>query len=489
MSENIPRQQDQTSSMDKTPALSKRLLAAIPDILMTIAGDGEILTYHIPSQAPPIWQDIAQKPHLPQLMEAMTSSEECKDVLTIWSQALEGSGTGITSFSTFVAASEYRYEIRFAPMEAHRELVAIIRDVTSSYKANRELAKSEKRYRTLVENMNEGVALTDIREEILFVNDRLADIFNVDKEGLIGTTSYSLFSDPKIQDIIKSKIPGRKGGSSETYELDFRRKDGKKMCILIAAAPHYGENGEYQGAIALVTDISDRKQAELKLIEKNQELDAFVYKASHDLKGPLASILGVIHIARDEIQEATAHKYLDLITRSTKRLDLILSELIDLTRLNKSQLALQELNMEQIIDEIVSSLKHLPHADKINYHKIIQLQNPLVSDIKLIHSIIQNLTVNAINYHNFEQQNPKIIFSVVTKGEYAAIKVEDNGIGIPMRLQKRVFEMFYRGNTQSKGSGLGLYIVKSAVDRLKGEIDLESEEGKGTGITIRIPQS
>ncbi|MEL7064446.1 MAG: PAS domain S-box protein, partial [Bacteroidota bacterium] len=200
--------------MDKTPALSKRLLAAIPDILMTIAGDGEILTYHIPSQAPPIWQDIAQKPHLPQLMEAMTSSEECKDVLTIWSQALEGSGTGITSFSTFVAASEYRYEIRFAPMEAHRELVAIIRDVTSSYKANRELAKSEKRYRTLVENMNEGVALTDIREEILFVNDRLADIFNVDKEGLIGTTSYSLFSDPKIQDIIKSKIPGRKGGSS-----------------------------------------------------------------------------------------------------------------------------------------------------------------------------------------------------------------------------------------------------------------------------------
>ncbi|MEL6133891.1 MAG: HAMP domain-containing sensor histidine kinase, partial [Bacteroidota bacterium] len=179
---------------------------------------------------------------------------------------------------------------------------------------------------------------------------------------------------------------------------------------------------------------------------------------------------------------------LDLITRSTKRLDLILSELIDLTRLNKSQLALQELNMEKIIDEIVSSLKHLPKADKITYQKSFQLDRPLVSDIKLIHSIIQNLTVNAINYHNFDQETPKITFSVIRKGEYAAISVKDNGIGIPLRLQNRVFEMFYRGNTQSKGSGLGLYIVKSAVDRLKGEIDLESEEGKGTQITIRIPQ-
>jgi signal transduction histidine kinase len=241
------------------------------------------------------------------------------------------------------------------------------------------------------------------------------------------------------------------------------------------------------GTIAIITDITGRKQAELKLHEKNQELDSFTYKASHDLKGPLASIIGLSNVAHDEVKDEKALHYFDLIEKSTKRLDAILTDLIDLARLNKTIAELQPISVENLIQDIIESLKHRMGAEKMTFTVDVATHREFKTDVNLLTSILQNLIVNSINYHNSENPAPRIDIRVMEKGDQLLFSIEDNGVGIPEKMKDRVFEMFYRANTKSTGSGLGLYIVKNSIEKLHGEYHLKSEEGEGTTFTFSLP--
>ena len=368
-------------------------------------------------------------------------------------------------------------------------LVGIARDITDRLHQEEALRQSEQKYRTLVEKMNEGLILTDNDETILFVNNRLCEILGRDKKELLGYRSYEVLGSNEASQTIKNKSALRLKGLSDQYELQLQHKNGDTIWVLVAGAPYIDSNGDAIGTIAIITDITDRKATELKLQEKNNELDAFVYKASHDLKGPLASIIGVTNIARDEVQVPEATRYFDLISKSTERLDNILSELLDVTRINKAQLNYEPINVPFIIDDIINSLKHLPKSQYIDFQKEIHISNGFQSDKKLLTSILQNLIVNSINYHNPQAQPPVVRVSVKEKFQNKIeFQVSDNGQGIPTRMQQKVFEMFYRGNTQSKGSGLGLYIVKNSIEKLQGSCELQSEPGSGTTFSFILPK-
>ena len=369
-------------------------------------------------------------------------------------------------------------------------LVGIARDITDRLHQEDALKQSEQKYRTLVEKMNEGLILTDNDETILFVNNRLCEILGRDKKELLGYRSYEVLGSGEASQIIKNKTALRLKGISDQYELQLQHKNGDTIWVLVAGAPYIDSNGDAIGTIAIITDITDRKSTEIKLQEKNNELDAFVYKASHDLKGPLASIIGVTNIARDEVKLPEATRYFDLISKSTERLDNILSELLDVTRINKAQLNYEPINIPFIIDDIINSLKHLPKSQHIDFQKDIHINNGFQSDKKLLTSILQNLIVNSINYHDPKAQPPVVRVSVKEKFKNKIeFQVSDNGQGIPTRMQQKVFEMFYRGNTQSKGSGLGLYIVKNSIEKLQGSCELQSEPGSGTTFSFVLPNS
>jgi hypothetical protein len=279
----------------------------------------------------------------------------------------------------------------------------------------------------------------------------------------------------------------RQQGLSDRYELPLRKQNGDLIWVMITGSPYVNSAGDIIGTIAIITDITARKATELKLQDKNSQLDAFVYRASHDLKGPLASIIGISNIARAEVDDLKAHKFFDMIAKSTKRLDLILSELIDVTRINKAQIKWEEVEMEKFVQEMIQSLQHLPHAEKIEFEVNIQLTEVPITDRKLMTSILQNLIVNSIIYQNPKADPPRVHILIREQFDRMLIEVGDNGVGIPDRMKARVFEMFYRGNTQSKGSGLGLYIVKSAVEKLNGSCEMESEEGEGTRFLLAFP--
>ena len=247
------------------------------------------------------------------------------------------------------------------------------------------------------------------------------------------------------------------------------------------------ENGFLIRTWGVQTDITERKKTEKELLETNQELDTFFYKASHDLKGPLASVMGIVNLARFEMQNEITDKYFGMIETSVKRLDRTLMDLIELARTRKGANKLNKINLKSLIEEILNSLKHVPDFSRINFEIKIDHNLEIIADKVLILSVFQNLIHNAINYCN--HQSPWVKIRVTSKNNGIEIEVADNGKGIPEKIRSRVFEMFYRGHPDSTGSGLGLFIVKNALEKMNGTISFESTTNQGTVFTVFIPDS
>ena len=227
-------------------------------------------------------------------------------------------------------------------------------------------------------------------------------------------------------------------------------------------------------------------QLQTQIIEnKNAELDSFFYRISHDLKGPIASMLGLSSLAKKDIQEEPARSYLEKQHLQAERLNNIISGLIQLTKLNDAALQKEKINFPKLIDDCINSLHHLPEFSRINFRKEIEPGLNFYSEWTLLNAIFQNLIENGIKYSNNDQ--PFVSVEVWSEDGGVTIRVSDNGQGISVEHQSKIFEMFYRATHQSGGSGLGLYILKRSVDRLNGKIEIESKPGMGSTFTVTLP--
>lgn len=221
--------------------------------------------------------------------------------------------------------------------------------------------------------------------------------------------------------------------------------------------------------------------------EKDRELNFFVYKASHDLKGPLVSMSGLVNLVRKEItDEKAVSLYMDLISTSISRLDNILSELIDFKRVDQAVITYSPIDFTLLIKEIIESIKHSNLSKQLDFQLNIDESIVFNSDIGILRSICQNLIENAVKYAKKDHESSYVKINIAEVKNTIEIKVKDNGIGMPEEIKENIFKMFYRGQRDAKGSGLGLYIVKTGVDKLGGEIEVESELGKGSIFTVRL---
>jgi signal transduction histidine kinase len=138
-----------------------------------------------------------------------------------------------------------------------------------------------------------------------------------------------------------------------------------------------------------------------------------------------------------------------------------------------------------MIDDCIVSFNGLPNFASIAFKKDIQPDLEFYSEWTLLNAIVQNLIENAIKYSSTE--SPYVQINVRREGGWVILEVEDNGQGIPDQHQARIFEMFYRATQQATGTGLGLYILKRSVDKLKGTVDIKSKEGVGSTFTVKLP--
>ncbi|HEY5825773.1 MAG TPA: HAMP domain-containing sensor histidine kinase [Cyclobacteriaceae bacterium] len=228
-------------------------------------------------------------------------------------------------------------------------------------------------------------------------------------------------------------------------------------------------------------------QSKKEDLEKiNGELDRFVYSASHDLRAPLLSIQGLVSIALSETDNSNDKRYYSLIGDRVSKLDEFIKEIIEYSRNARTVINYEEIKLKELAEEVIGNLQYMEGTDQIDIY-ILAPDEPMLLDKSRTKIILSNIISNAIKYHNLRQENPWVEVKTITDSNNYVISIADNGTGILPDKVDRVFDMFFRATDRSAGSGLGLFIVKEAVDKLGGKIALKSEYGKGSEFIITLP--
>ena len=224
-----------------------------------------------------------------------------------------------------------------------------------------------------------------------------------------------------------------------------------------------------------------------ELIKINKELDSLIYSVSHNLRAPLMSVLGLVNLAKFETSLDTIQHYHHMMEKSVHKLDDTLKEILEYARNARQEPQIEKIDFKALINETLDKMQFMVGVEKIRIRVTVIDPLPFYSDYYRISVILNNLISNAIKYHDDEKENCFFNISVTVKEKKALLIFQDNGIGINAGALDKIFDMFYRATNKTDGSGLGLYIVKEAVEKLRGDIKIESSLGIGTTFKIDIP--
>jgi len=239
--------------------------------------------------------------------------------------------------------------------------------------------------------------------------------------------------------------------------------------------------------LQLATQGIELKNALNELSERNFELDQLMYKTSHDLRSPLCSIMGLLNLANLDTDPNNHQVYLDKVRDRINKLDDFINSMLNYARVNRADLELIPIDLEEVAKNSIKELEYLENFDKVETEVRVSNNNGFFKTDKLRISIIfSNIISNAYKYYNPTCSSfLKIKIRISPKA--ARLEFFDNGIGIKSEHMDKIFNMFYRATERSQGSGLGMYIVKQAVEKLHGTISLHSDYGVGTRIKIILP--
>jgi PAS domain S-box-containing protein len=370
--------------------------------------------------------------------------------------------------------------------------INMMMDITGIKNAELALKESEKKYRQIVETAQEGMWLIDETNKTTFVNTKMGEILEYSREEMMDKEIYS-FMNQKGREIVEKLLLRREEKYNRQSRFKFMSKYGKEVWANVAANPLYDEAGIYKGSLAMITDITDRKIAEerleqqnLELIKTNSELDRFVYSVSHDLRSPLTSVLGLISFIEEESQETDTIEHVKMIRNSINRLDEFIKNILSYSRNKRTGLEIIEIPLQKTILDIVDSLNSMEEAKGIHFEIDIQEKKPFYSDSLRFNTILENLISNAVKYHKKNKTDSYIKIIGKSDNKKLQLTIVDNGIGIDSAHHNKIFDMFFRLSGKKEGSGIGLYIVKETVEKLKGSIQVESELETGTTFIIKL---
>jgi two-component system sensor histidine kinase/response regulator len=225
----------------------------------------------------------------------------------------------------------------------------------------------------------------------------------------------------------------------------------------------------------------------LELQKAYNELEKFAYSVTHDLRGPLLSILGAADVAQyiDDIEEIK--EMLRLMEKSVKKLDTFILNIHDYYSLKQGELQIKEVSFADIVKDQVENFKMTTTMKNINFVTQVEQEESFRTDAMSLKIILSNLLSNAFKYQQKNNANKYVELDVKVKKGIANILVKDNGIGIIEKHIGDIFNMFFRATAEEVGSGIGLYNVKDAVVKIGGQIQVNSVFNEGTTFSITIP--
>lgn len=375
------------------------------------------------------------------------------------------------------------------------QVIGVIRvgkDITQTKIDSEKQRETVATLNSIFDNVVQAIVLLDPYKRVRAFNKTANKnaIALMGKELEIGQRFYDYLL-PDMYSEFKEKFDHAQFNHVIQHQLCYKFEGRKNIWFNTNFNPISTDDGQVIGVCLSMLNITEQIETDEKLrmqyreIEKtNEELDRFVYSASHDLRAPLTSILGLINLAKLESKEEPALLYMDMMEKSVKKLDGFINDIISYSRNTRLEVQKSRINFKEIIDEIKENLQFMEGGERIEWRIQIDEQQPFFSDLSRIKIILSNLLSNAIRYHNFSQEHLWIEVNVLSDKDNAIIKVSDNGTGIEKDKLDKIFDMFYRASEKSGGSGIGLYIVKEIVTKLGGEIQVDSILGKGSTFTL-----
>jgi PAS domain S-box-containing protein len=290
----------------------------------------------------------------------------------------------------------------------------------------------------------------------------------------------------KWQEVFNKALDGEVVKGEDNVNIN-----GKPYSFFSVASP-VKIKGKVTEVMVINIDISKIKETEEKLKEQNKlltklntELDRFVYSASHDLRAPLASLLGLIDLSSRERNSDSTDHYLELMSKSINTMDRFITDITEYSRNLRLETLANLIDFDKLFTESFNQIQYMlpgPATSSIS----ITGKTPFYSDYERLKMVMNNLISNSIRYKAYGRE-PAIELNVKITKEKAIIEVNDNGIGIGEKHLQRVFEMFYRANDINVGSGLGLFIVKETIEKLRGTVSITSQLNTGTRVSITLP--
>lgn len=373
-------------------------------------------------------------------------------------------------------------------------ILSLVQDITEAKQTEAALRHNAEMLRLLLEYTPAAIAMFDKQMNYQLVSRRWLDDYNLENQDIIGKNHYELF--PEIPDTWKQIHQRCLQGASEQCDEDlFIRADGETQWISWEIRPWIGNSGDISGIIMNTEVVTERKQAKEKLKELNQELwqsnrdlEQFAYVASHDLQEPLRAVNSYAQLLSRKYQnnlDAKADKYLHYIMDGATRMQQLINDLLEFSRVGTRGKPLQATDSETIIQQAMENLKvAIAESKAIVTYDILPT---VIADQTQLTQLFQNLIGNAIKFRR--ETPPNVHISAQNQGNEWTFVVRDNGIGMESEYLERIFTIFQRLHSRRDypGTGIGLAICKKIVERHGGRIWVNSELGIGTTFYFTIP--
>lgn len=371
------------------------------------------------------------------------------------------------------------------------ELYLVIEDISDRV----ELQENLKKLSIVADKTTNGVVILDKDGNIEWVNNGFAQMSGYDLHEAKGWDISKLLKSGMSDELRKEMRKQLNNGQSFTKEVLCQRKDGTSYWILVEVTPVLDKNNKLERRISIHTDITTRKAAETELKsladdlhKRNRELYQFSYVVSHNLRKPVANIMGITNLLESEQNDP---HMVEVCTQNLKTSIENLDEVIrDLSQIlsatdGSTELTTESIDLNEMINNIQVSLKDMISQSDTHIETRFELST-IISYKAYLYSMLYNLVSNAIKYRSGQPPLIKILVNVSDEAIY--IVVSDNGVGIDLdKHSGDIFKPYRRFNFSTDGKGLGLFLVKSHIEAMNGKITIKSAPGVGTTFNITLP--
>jgi PAS domain S-box-containing protein len=354
----------------------------------------------------------------------------------------------------------------------------------------------------IIESSDDAIISKDTNGVITSWNRGAERIFGYTSEEAIGKSITMLIPNDRLSEETNILQRIRKGERIDHFETIRRCKDGTLLNISLTVSPIKNADGQVIGASKVARDITDRVRAKEKLEQLVSErtsalrdvvaeLETFSYSIAHDMRAPLRAMQGYARLVREDYEQILPDEgrdFLQRIASAATRLDGLITDVLQYSRISRGEMPLEKVDLERLTREIVETY---PEFRMCGARIIIESPIPaVIGNGAALTQTLSNLISNACKY-----VRPEVVSEIRIHGKRSGslvrLYVEDNGIGISEEGQKRIFHMFHRLNPAStfEGTGLGLTIVRRAVERMGGKVGVESELGKGSRFWIELKRA